>query len=433
MKRILLASVFVLSAIGPVILRAQALHSEVLDKIVAVVDEDVILEGELELATQSVLRQIRARGGDGADLPPQDVVRKQVLERLINQRVQIGRAEQTGITVSDAELETAVQGIATQNNLDVAQLARSLAADGFSFQDFRRTLREELLVQRLRQRFVQSRVGATDTEVDNFLASGAMKSGEVRLSHLLVGLPESPTPAQVEDARAKVEKIRADVVSGAMSFADAAIRFSETPQALEGGDLGWRRYDQIPSAFTELVGSMQKGDLSQPLRGPNGFHLILLQDARDESKVMVTEFHARHIVIKPSELLSVEKARERIDALRKRIAGGDDFEELARRYSEDDTTANLGGDLGWFQAGQYGSALDKQMSELADGALSEPFRTDLGWHIVRRDGVREVDRTREVRRAQARETLVERKAEEEYDKFVREIRAEAYIENRLAG
>jgi peptidyl-prolyl cis-trans isomerase SurA len=430
MKRLLLAAVFVLSAVGPVVLRAQALPSDTLDKIVAVVDEDVILQSELDRATDSILKQYQARGG-GGELPPMDVVRKQVLERLINQRVQMSRAEQTGIVISDADLDAAVQRIAAQNNIDVAQLRQSLIRDGFSFDEFRNSLREELLIQRLRQRFVQSRVGVTDTEVDIFLSGDAMKAGEVRLSHILVGLPESPSPEQVEAARSKIDKIRADIVAGTLSFADAAIRHSETPQALEGGDLGWRRYDQIPSAFTELVAGMSKGDMSQPIRGPNGFHMIYLADARAESVVMVKEFHARHIVVKPSELLSEEKARERIDALRKRIVDGANFEDLARQYSEDNITANLGGDLGWFQNGEYGGSIDQQMATLKDGELSAPFRTDLGWHIVRREGEREVDRTKETRRAQARETLVNRKAEEEYDKFVREIRAEAYVENRL--
>lgn len=431
MKRLLLASVFVLSAIGPVVLRAQALPSDALDKIVAVVDEDVILQSELDRATDTILKQYQSRSG--GELPPLEVVRKQVLERLINQRVQMSRAEQTGVVVSDADIDTAVQRIAAQNNIEVVQLRQSLGRDGFSFEEFRESLREELLIQRFRQRFVQSRVGVTDTEVDIFLSSDAMKAGEVRLSHILVGLPESPSPEQVEAARTKADKIRADVVAGTLSFADAAIRYSETPQALEGGDLGWRRYDQIPSAFTDVVTTMAKGDVSQPIRGPNGFHMIHLADTRAESVIMVKEFRARHLVIKPSELLSEDKARERIDALRKRIADGADFEELARQYSEDTTTANLGGDLGWFQAGDYGSAIDSQIAGLKDGDLSQPFRTDLGWHIVRREGVREMDRTRESRRAQARETLVNRKAEEEYDKFVREIRAEAYVENRLAG
>lgn len=429
MKRILLATVLVLSAVGPITLRAQALPSDALDKIVAVVDEDVILQSELDRTTDSVFKQYRSRGGE---LPPVDIVRKQVLERLINQRVQMSRAEQTGIVVSDADIDSAVERIAQQNNLDVSQMRQSLIRDGFNFEEFRASLREELLIQRLRARFVQSRVGVTDTEVENFL-SNTMQSGEIRLAHILIGLPEAPTPEQVEAARAKADKIRADIVAGKLSFAEAAIRYSETPQALEGGDLGWRRYDQIPSAFNEIVAAMKKGDISQPMRGPNGFHMINFADARAESTVMVKEFKARHIVIKPSELLSEDKARERIDALRKRIVGGADFAELARQYSEDTTTANLGGDLGWFRSEQYGSAIDKQMAILKDGELSEPFRTDLGWHIVLRENERTMDRTKETRREQARDTLVNRKAEEEYDKFVREIRSEAYIENRLTG
>mgnify|MGYP001216123184 CR=1 FL=1 len=429
MKRLLLATALVFSAVGPITLRAQALPSARLDRIVAVVDEDVILQSDLDRATESILKQYRSRGGE---LPPEDVVRKQVLERLITQRLQIARADATGIVIADTEVDTAVQRIAAQNGIDAAQLRQSLLRDGFSFEEFRTTLREELLVQRLRARFVQSRVAVTDTEVDIFLSSDAAKAGEVRLSHLLIGLPESPTAAQVEAARVKAAKVRAEIESG-LSFADAAIRYSEGQQALEGGDLGWRSYDQIPTAFTDIVAAMTKGEVSQPLRGPNGFHMLHLADTRATAKVMVKEFKARHLVIKPSELLSEDKARERIDALRKRIVEGADFAELAKQYSDDKTTGNLGGDLGWFQVGDYGTAVANHMGTLKDGELSEPFRTDLGWHILERIGEHEVDRTVETRRAKARETLVDRKAEEEYDNFLRQMRSEAYVENRLAG
>lgn len=429
MKRILVLVAIVFAVVGPIGVRAQALLSDALDKIIAVVDEDVILQSELDRAYESIMTQYRSRGGE---LPPEDVVRKQVLERLITMQLQIARASQTGIVVADTEVDTAVQRIAEQNNIDVAQLRESLVRDGFSFEDFRKTLRDELQVQRLRARFVQSRVAVTDTEVDIFLAGDSAQSGEVRLSHLLIGLPESANPEQVEAARAKIEKIRAEITGG-LAFADAAIRYSEGQQALEGGDLGWRRYDQIPSAFTELVATMKTGDVSQPVRGPNGFHVIHIADMREASAVVVTEFKASHIVVKPTELLTEDKARERIDALRKRIIEGADFAEQAKAHSDDKTTANLGGDLGWFQAGTYGAGIDTAMKPLKDGELSAPFRTDLGWHIVKRVGQREMDRTVEVRRAQARETLVNRKAEEEYDNFLRQMRAEAYIENRLAG
>jgi peptidyl-prolyl cis-trans isomerase SurA len=430
MKRVLLAVVSVLSVIGPITLRAQALPSESLDKIVAVVDDAVILQSELERTTESILKQLQSRGGE---MPPMEVVRRQVIERLIRQRLQLSRAEQTGIVISDDEVDAAVQRIAAQNNLDVAQLRQSLIRDGFNFEEFRKSLREELQVQRLRSRFVQSRVGVTDTEVDIFLASDAMKAGEVRLAHILIGLPESASPEQVEAARVKADKVYDEIQAG-LPFADAAIRYSESQQALEGGDLGWRRYDQIPSAFTELVAGMKKNEVSRPIRGPNGFHMIHFADSRAESRVVVKEFHARHIVIKPSELLSEDKARERIEALRKRIVEDNaDFAELAKQYSEDNNTANLGGDMGWFQLGDYGSAIERNIGRLQDGEVSQPFRTELGFHILRREGEREMDRTEEVRRNQARETLVERKAEEEYENFVRQMRSEAYIENRIAG
>jgi len=429
MKRILALAAIVFAVVGPIGVRAQALLSDSLDKIIAVVDENVILQSELDRAYESIMSQYRTRGGD---LPPEDVVRKQVLERLITMQLQIARASQTGIVVADTEVDTAVQRIAEQNKIDVSQLRESLVRDGFSFEEFRKTLRDELQVQRLRARFVQSRVAVTDTEVDIFLTSDATRAGELRLSHLLIGLPESATPEQVEAARAKIEKIRTEIVAG-LAFADAAIRYSEGQQALEGGDLGWRRYDQIPSAFTELVATMKTGDVSQPVRGPNGFHMIHIAGMREASAVVVTEFKASHIVVKPTELLTEDKARERIDALRKRIVEGADFAEQAKAHSDDKTTANLGGDLGWFQAGTFGTGIDAAMKPLKDGEVSEPFRTELGWHIVKRIGVREMDRTVEVRRAQARETLVNRKAEEEYDNFLRQMRAEAYIENRSAG
>ena len=428
MKRIL-ALAFALAVVAPMSVRAQALPSDSLDKIIAVVDEDVILQSELDRAYASITAQYRSRGGE---LPPEDVVRKQVLERLITLQLQISRATQTGIVVADTEVDDAVDRIAQQNKLTVPQLRESLVRDGFSYEEFRKTLRDELQVQRLRSRFVQSRVTVTDTEVDIFLSSDVVKAGEVRLSHIVLSLPESASPEQVETVRAKVEKVRAEIDAG-LAFSAAAIRYSEGQQALDGGDLGWRRYDQIPSAFTDLVANMKKGDVSQPVRGPNGFHMIHVADTRESSSVVVTEFKASHLVVKPTELLSEVKARERIDALLKRIRDGADFAELAKTYSDDNTTANLGGDLGWFQAGEYGGGIDNALKDLKDGELSEPFRTDLGWHIVKRIGVREKDRTEETRRAQARETLVNRKAEEEYDNFIRQMRAEAYIENRFAG
>jgi len=287
-------------------------------------------------------------------------------------------------------------------------------------------------VQRFRQRFVQSRVQVTETEIDIALASDSLKTGEVRLSHILIGVRDGATAAQIETARARADSVVKEINDG-LSFAQAAIKYSEGQQALEGGDLGWRKYEEVPSAFADLVAGMKKGEVAQPLRGPSGFHILKLVDQRsDDSAKMVTEFQARHILIQPSELMTDAAAEERIKKLRELAVAGADFAELAKKNSQDTNTANLGGDLGWFTLTDYGPTVAQAVQALKDGEISAPFRTELGWHIMKREGIREVDRTKEYIRNQARETIVRRKAEEEYDNYLRQIRAEAYVENRLA-
>ena len=408
---------------------AQAMPAvERLDRIVAVVDEDVLLQSELDRAVDNILAQSQS----AVNLPPRDIVEKQVLDRLILTRVQVARAEGTGIQVNDADVDQAVARIAEQNKISLEQLRQSLEHDGFSFEEFRKTMRDEITVQRFRQRFVQSRVQVTETEIDIALASDSLKTGEVRLSHILIGVRDGATAAQIETARARADSVVKEINDG-LSFAQAAIKYSEGQQALEGGDLGWRKYEEVPSAFADLVAGMKKGEVAQPLRGPSGFHILKLVDQRsDDSAKMVTEFQARHILIQPSELMTDAAAEERIKKLRELAVAGADFAELAKKNSQDTNTANLGGDLGWFTIGDYGPTVAQAVQALKDGEISAPFRTELGWHIMKREGIREVDRTKEYIRNQARETIVRRKAEEEYDNYLRQIRAEAYVENRLA-
>jgi len=408
---------------------AQAMPAvERLDRIVAVVDEDVLLQSELDRAVDNILAQSQS----AVNLPPRDIVEKQVLDRLILTRVQVARAEGTGIQVNDADVDQAVARIAEQNKISLEQLRQSLEHDGFSFEEFRKTMRDEITVQRFRQRFVQSRVQVTETEIDIALASDSLKTGEVRLSHILIGVRDGATAAQIETARARADSVVKEINDG-LSFAQAAIKYSEGQQALEGGDLGWRKYEEVPSAFADLVAGMKKGEVAQPLRGPSGFHILKLIDQRsDDSAKMVTEFQARHILIQPSELMTDAAAEERIKKLRELAVAGADFAELAKKNSQDTNTANLGGDLGWFTLTDYGPTVAQAVQALKDGEISAPFRTELGWHIMKREGIREVDRTKEYIRNQARETIVRRKAEEEYDNYLRQIRAEAYVENRLA-
>ncbi len=428
MKQLIFLFGLASSMLAPTVL-AQAIPVESLDKIVAIVDEDVILQSELDRAVANILAQAQNSG----QLPPRDVIEKQVLDRLILTRVQVERATSTGIKVSDVEVDQAVARIASQNQMSLEQLRLSLERDGFSFEEFRKTMREELTVQRFRQRYTQSRVQVTDTEIDILLASDSLKTGEVRLQHILVGVADGATPEQVQAARERAERVVKEVNEG-LSFQQAAIKYSQGQQALEGGDLGWRRYEEVPTAFADLVAGMKKGDVSQPVRGPSGFHIIRIADQReDTSAKAVREFKARHLVIKPSELMTEEQATTRIKKLRDLAVGGADFAELSRKNSQDENTANLGGDLGWFTAGQFGERVTQVVDSLKDGEISEPFRTDLGWHILKREETRERDRTEEYQRAQARDAIMRRKGEEEFDNFLRQIKAEAYIENRLGG
>ncbi len=430
MKRLIFCAGLAASVLAPAVI-AQAVAVEPLDKIVAVVDEDVILQSELDRAVSNILAQAQAQ--NNGQLPPRAEIEKQVLDRLILTRVQVERATSTGIQVGDSEVDQAVARIAAQNQMTLEQLRTSLERDGFSFDEFRKGMREEVTVQRFRQRFAQSRVQVTDTEIDILLASNSLKTGEVRLQHILVGVPEGATSVQVQAARERAERVIREVNAG-LTFQQAAIKYSEGQQALEGGDLGWRRYEEVPTAFADLVAGMNKGDLSQPIRGPNGFHIIRIADQReDTSAKVIREFKARHLVIRPSELMTEEQATARIQKLREQAIGGADFAELARKHSQDENTANLGGELDWFVAGEYGARVTEVVDSLKNGEISEPFRTELGWHILKREDSRERDRTQDYLRGQAREAILRRKAEEEYENYVRQLKAEAFIENRLAG
>jgi peptidyl-prolyl cis-trans isomerase SurA len=288
-----------------------------------------------------------------------------------------------------------------------------------------------MAVERLRSRFVQQRVSVTATEIDNLIASGRLRAGEVRLSHILVPVPDAASPEQIARAEQRAREIVAEI-NGGLDFAIAAIRYSRGPQALEGGDLGWRRIDEVPGVFAEVISQLRVGEVSAPVRGPGGFHIVKLTDQREAGPSLVREFRALHIMVSPNELLSPDQARARIEDIRRRIEAGEDFGDLARQYSDDLGSKNQGGDLGWFEQYAFGTIVGNELGQLADGELSRPFQTEQGsWHLLKRIGTREADRSAERLRQLAEETIRNRKAEEEYAAFVRQIRGEAYIENRL--
>lgn len=397
-----------------------------LDKIVAIVDEDVVLQSELDRAVGQVLAQYQR---NPQQLPPHNILERQVLDRLIMTRLQVAKASQSGVRIGDVEIEQAVGNIARSNKMEVEQLRSAIARDGLSFEEFRRNLRDELVTQRLRQRVAQS-AQVSDAEIDILLAGNSLKSGEVHLAHILVGVPDGASAEQISAAREKADKVRRDAEG---DFTATAMRSSDAGDALDGGDLGWRRYDQVPEVFSDLLQGMSVGQVSQAVRGPSGFHILKLIEKREQGTQIVTEFHAQHMMIKVTELTPQAEAEKKINDLRRRIESGEDFAALAKANSEDNTSANAGGDMGWFPIDTYGPQVGEVISQLKDGEISQVFRSNVGVHFVKRLGMRELDRTADARRAQAREAIQQRKAEDDYENLLRQLRAEAYIEYRLAG
>jgi len=396
------------------------------ERIAAIVDEDVILQSELDLAVRNILAQYAGRENQ---LPPRPVLERQVLERLVLNKLQVARARQQGVRVSEQELNQTVAAIAQQNGLTLDGLRQRLAADGLSFEEFRRSLAEEITIQRLRQNFI-SRINVSEAEVDAALEREASNSRQYRLAHILVALPDGATPEQIATGQRKIEGILNVINKGEMDFAAAAVRYSDSPNALEGGDLGWRSLDEIPTAFAQQIVNLQPGQILGPIRGPSGFQLLRLSEVRDSSEApaqAVTEYHVRHILVRVNDRQDEATARAKIDTLRARIAGGADFQEVAREASEDNNTRGQGGDLGWFPADAYGPEFGSQVTALEDGQVSQPFRTDAGWHIIERLAQRETDVTDENRRARVRDTIGRRKLEEEYERYLQELRGEAYV------
>ncbi len=411
----------------------QAQTVQPLERIAAVVDEDVILQSELDRAVANIEAQYAGRQNQ---LPPRPVLERQVLERLVLVKLQTTRAAETGVRVGDSEVDMAVGNIAQQNNLSPDQLRQQLARDGMSLDDFRSSLRDEMLIQRLRQRFAQSRISVSDAEVDAAMAAQAGGT-QYQLAHILVALPEGATPEQIATGQQKIDGIKGLLDRGEMEFAAAAVRYSDSPNALEGGSLGWRSLDEIPVAFASAIRSMSPGDVIGPIRGPSGFQLLQLVDTRDGSQAgggTVTQYSARHILVRPAEGAGGDgEAKARIDTLRARIAGGADFQEVAREHSDDTVSKAEGGDLGWFTQDEFGPEFGGQVATLEDGQVSAPFRTQAGWHIVQRTGSRQASAGDENRRAQVREAIGQRKLEDEWDRYVREMRGEAYVDIRTGN
>lgn len=430
---VLLASLIAVSTVAAP-LQVLAQQTQSLDRIAAIVDEDVVLQSELDRAIVNIKAQYAGREGQ---LPPDDVLSRQVLERLVLVKLQVARAEGSGIKVSDQELNQALNAIAQQNGSNLDALRQRLAADGLDFNDFRNSVRDEITVQRLRQSFAQSRISVSEGEVDAALKQEATTGTQYHLAHILIALPEGATAEQIATGQKKVDGVKGLLDKGELDFNAAAVRYSDSPNALEGGDLGWRSLDEIPGAFAQMMTGMKTGDVVGPLRGPSGFQLLKLVEVRDASAAAsgqtITEYHGRHILVRVNDQQDNATAKAKIDSIRARIAGGAAFDVEAKASSEDNNTKGQGGDLGWFPVDAFGPDFGKQVSGLSDGGVSQPFRTDAGWHIVQRVATRQTDSGTDNKRAQIRETIGRRKLEEEYNRYLQELRGEAYVDLRTAA
>lgn len=433
--------------------------SSALDAIVAVVDDDVITRRELDAATARIEAQMRQRK---IPIPPRPVLEKQVLERLILTRLQFRAAERNGITVDDATLNAAIETLAQRNNMNLTQLRQTVEKDGISFAQFRDEVRRELMGARLRQKLVDSQIQVSDQDVDNLKAqladlpmsggnaseSGAGGGGsrEYRVAQILIALPEGASPRQIEDTKRKAGDVLAQLRQGT-DFGQMAIRVSASQQALEGGEIGWRSAEQLPTVFSTVVPHLKPGQISDLIRSPSGFHIVKLLEVRGggvearpspasssqtQQQELVNQTHVRHILLRTSPQRSDEEARRQLEQLRQRLRGGEDFAELARTQSDDKGSAERGGDLGWVSPGMLVPPFEQAMNALKPNEISAPVKTQFGWHLVQVLERRQAQATPEAARARTREALMRRRSDEEWELALRRLRDEAYVEVRLS-
>lgn len=406
------------------------------DRILAVVNDNVITQSDLDAEKRTVIQQMRQQN---IEIPPDDVLRKQLLERLILKRLQLQLAEASGIKVDDDTLNRAIETIAQQNNISLKEFRGVLERDGFDFAAFRENIRTEIVLSRLRQRQIATRITVTEQEVENLIATqklqgdtGGGGDNEYHVAQILIALPEAPTPEQVQAATKKAQEVLAKLRAGA-DFKQTASAVSNDQQALKGGDLGWLKTGQLPTLFAELVPTLKVGDVSDLIRSASGFHIVTLLDKRGGAQGVriVKQSQVRHILVRTNELVSDKEAETRLAQLKLRVEGGEDFAALARSHSDDAASAVNGGSLGWVNPGDLVPRFEEVMNALEPGHVSAPFQTQFGWHIVQLIERRDHDSTEEFQRSSARELITQRKTEEETQAWLRSLRDEAYVEYKI--
>ena len=422
--------VLLLYGASAVIAQQPARRVVLLDRIVAVVNEDVITRRDLDERIKVVTNQLRQQG---TPAPAVDALEKQVLERMIYTRVQLQFAKETGLRVDDGQLDKTIARIAEDNKISVEQMRETLGKDGVSFVKFREDIRDEIVMARLREREVDNKITISDSEIDNLLSSLQTQGGQTEefdLSHILVRVPEQVSPEQLRERRIRADQALAQIKNGT-DFRQVAATFSEAPDAVQGGAMGWRELTRLPAIFADAVRTMKSGDVSAVLRSPNGLHILRVNGRRgQDAPVIVSQTHARHILIKTSEVVSENEARERQVKLKERLDNKVDFAELARLQSEDGS-ASRGGDLGWLSPGDTVPEFEKAMDALKPGEISAPVRSPFGWHIIQVIERRNEDMSKQQQRLQARLSLRAQKADEAYQEWLRQLRDKAFVEYRL--
>jgi peptidyl-prolyl cis-trans isomerase SurA len=401
-----------------------------LDRVVAVVNNEVITRLDLDEQMRVALQQLRRQN---TPLPAQDVLERQLLERLVTARVLVQTARETGLRVDDTQLQRSLERIAQENKLTPEAFRKALEGDGVNFNRFRDELRNEILIARLKEREVDSKILITDAEIDNYLKNQQSQGGkddEYSLAHILVMVPEQASPEQIQARRAVAEKALSQLRGGA-DFRQVSAGVSDAPNALEGGPLGWRPSSRLPQIFVDGVKTLKVGDLSPVLRSANGFHILKLLDKRgNETPVIVQQTHTRHILVRLNEVVSEADAKQRLANLRERIDNGADFAELARLQSED-ASSSRGGDLGWLSPGDTVPEFERAMNALEPGQVSGPVQSPFGWHLIQVLERRDEDLSKERQRLMARQAIRARKSDEAYQEWVRQQRDRAYVELRL--
>jgi peptidyl-prolyl cis-trans isomerase SurA len=430
MKAILLA----LMLAGPFAwpLQSLAQRTQLVDRIVAIVNKEVITLSELNEAIATAERQLRRQG---TAVPARELLERQMLERLILDKAQLQRARDSGIRVDELQVDRAVQRIAERNRLAPADFRRALERDGISFDAYRQDLREQIILARLREREVEEKIQVSDSEIELFLEEMKLQPAErmeFNIAHILLRIPEQATPERIDAVRSRAEKVAAEA-SGGGDFRQLAASYSDAPDALQGGSLGWRTPDRLPELFSSTVRAMEPGQVSPALRSPAGFHVLKLLGKRGigAGNAPVTQTRLRHILVRTGEQVSESDARRRLLDLRERIVtGGADFAELARAHS-DDATSVRGGELDWIYPGDTVPDFERAFSELKIGEISEPVRTPFGYHLIQVLERRDADVSPERRRQQARQALRERKSDEAFQEWLRQLRDQTYVELRL--